>query len=446
MRSAVASDVCRVAVQGLDRRLDLALPANVVVAEVIPLVVEAVQGSTAWQRVPTDWELSRLDGSRLSTEHSIQDNGVRDGELLLLNRVRTTAATPSTDDLIAAIPPSLATPPWTPTAARAVASLVSLCCSGLAAYALIRSDAPTSAIIAWVLSGLTFVGLVVHSRIYDESLVILALAVAAIVCAAVGGYHTVRGDAAAPKLLLAAASATTASVLAARCTASGTSVFTGISSIGFISAIGASTALFVPTRISATGAVIAATAAGTLIMAARLAIWISGLEVPQLPGSPARRNADTAIRDFATGARRAHAITTGLICGASATAVLGATVSTFGDQFRGGLLAAVMGLVLLTRASIHADLVQAWALIAGGVACFGMLFVYSVHLHRQDAHWISLGAAGVGAAVIALARPQRWPSPLVRRGMELIEYAALAAVAPLACWTLGVFGAVRGLA
>lgn len=36
-------------------------------------------------------------------------------------------------------------------------------------------------------------------------------------------------------------------------------------------------------------------------------------------------------------------------------------------------------------------------------------------------------------------------SPLKRRCVELAEYAALAAVIPLACLVCGVFGAVRGL-
>jgi hypothetical protein len=36
-------------------------------------------------------------------------------------------------------------------------------------------------------------------------------------------------------------------------------------------------------------------------------------------------------------------------------------------------------------------------------------------------------------------------SPIGQRGIELLEYLALAAVLPLACWICGLYGAARGL-
>ena len=34
-------------------------------------------------------------------------------------------------------------------------------------------------------------------------------------------------------------------------------------------------------------------------------------------------------------------------------------------------------------------------------------------------------------------------SPVVRRAVEVVEYLALAAVVPLACWVVGLYGLVR---
>jgi type VII secretion integral membrane protein EccD len=436
MTSTPASDVCRVALQTENGRFDLVLPANVAAAELVPLIADAVGSSSIWRHVPSDWELSRPDGHLLSSRGSLRDNSVHDGDLLLLRNVRTADAPPPTDDVIAAISTSLDAPQWTATAKRVTASLMSLCSSGLAAYALIRSDAEAATIIAGGFSTLAFASILVKGRMSDESVIGVTLGIAAIIFAAVAGYQAVRGGAVTPKLMLAAASGATASVLAARCTAGGTTVFAAIASGGFVSAAAACASLFVPTGMSAAGAVLAASAVGTVIVAARLAIWLSRLPVPPLPESG----------DIAISVRRAHAITTGLLCGASATAVIGAALSTFGSQPRGAILAAVIGLVLVARAGTHVDLIQASVLIAGGATCFGLVFVHAVHLHVQHAHWVSLGAAGIAAALIALAGPARPPSPLRRRGIEFVEYAALAAVAPLACWTFGVFGAARGLA
>jgi hypothetical protein len=36
-------------------------------------------------------------------------------------------------------------------------------------------------------------------------------------------------------------------------------------------------------------------------------------------------------------------------------------------------------------------------------------------------------------------------SPFARRAIEVVDYLALAAIVPLACWVGGLFGFVRGL-
>jgi hypothetical protein len=53
-----------------------------------------------------------------------------------------------------------------------------------------------------------------------------------------------------------------------------------------------------------------------------------------------------------------------------------------------------------------------------------------------------LAAAAVYLGFVA---PVMSPSPVLRRGVELSEYLALVAMAPLTCWICGFYGAVRAL-
>ena len=54
-------------------------------------------------------------------------------------------------------------------------------------------------------------------------------------------------------------------------------------------------------------------------------------------------------------------------------------------------------------------------------------------------------AATVAALIFGSLVPTRVFSPVLRRAAELVEYAAIAAVIPLACWVCGLYAAMRGL-
>ncbi|BCI91004.1 hypothetical protein NIIDMKKI_62100 [Mycobacterium kansasii] len=65
----------------------------------------------------------------------------------------------------------------------------------------------------------------------------------------------------------------------------------------------------------------------------------------------------------------------------------------------------------------------------------------------QHGVWVAALTAILAAAAMfpGFVAPAISLSPVARRGVEALELAAWVAVAPLVCWTCGVFGAVRGL-
>src|SRR5262245_43090757 len=83
--------VCRLAVQHGLRTIDLALPSDAPVGVLLPSIVDLVGRGTAAADEGRQFYLSRIGEGRIDEMTSLRDNGVRDGELLLL----TTTAMPA---------------------------------------------------------------------------------------------------------------------------------------------------------------------------------------------------------------------------------------------------------------------------------------------------------------------------------------------------------------
>jgi hypothetical protein len=69
-------------------------------------------------------------------------------------------------------------------------------------------------------------------------------------------------------------------------------------------------------------------------------------------------------------------------------------------------------------------------------------FAAAVISYPAQAHVVSAIAATAGAvALVSVVRPT--VSPIALRAVEIVEYLALAAVIPLACWVGGIYGWAR---
>jgi hypothetical protein len=97
----------------------------------------------------------------------------------------------------------------------------------------------------------------------------------------------------------------------------------------------------------------------------------------------------------------------------------------------------------MLRTCTHVDMVRRTVLIVCGTAAIAAGGALVAASAPAQAHWV-----GVLMAVIGLSVMGAWgatANPLTRRGVEMLEYAALAAVVPLACWVAGLYGLIRGL-
>ncbi|HYJ56342.1 MAG TPA: type VII secretion integral membrane protein EccD [Mycobacterium sp.] len=421
---------------------DLMLPAECPVGVLIPSIVDVVLGDSATATDPQRWQLTRVGGQRVDTSMTLRENGIHDGELILL----ATAA-----------PPGRFRPPGDPSGViaatadqapaaglhRAVPTAAGLTITMISAVALAWSGGMgrTGGISAhlWTaaaLSAATATGAVVIGRTARELTVVFSIG--AVVFATVAGFLAVPNASWPPALLLAASCGFTVSILLLRLACGGTSVLTALAAItGTVAGVGAFGVAGSP-RLEAAGAVLTVLSLAALSAAPKLTVAAAGL-------GPSR----AAIGDRR--ATVAHRILTGLVAGWSCSAMIGVVavaavaVPTADSPAVAALFAADVGFLLLLRQRTHVD---AWRRIMLGATGIGaMIAAFTVAVSAAPQHAYGLCALTVIAGVGALRRAvSEMPSnPVVRHAVQLLEYVALAAVVPLGAWVTGVYGVVRDL-
>src|SRR5262245_51090190 len=90
---------CRVTVVGPTARVDISLPPQSTVAELVPVLARM----TAGDRGGTGWTLARLGAEPMAGSSTVASLGIRDGELLYLNPREAQPAPLLFDDVVDAI-------------------------------------------------------------------------------------------------------------------------------------------------------------------------------------------------------------------------------------------------------------------------------------------------------------------------------------------------------
>ncbi|MFE3261026.1 type VII secretion integral membrane protein EccD [Nocardia sp. NPDC059091] len=126
-----------------------------------------------------------------------------------------------------------------------------------------------------------------------------------------------------------------------------------------------------------------------------------------------------------------------------------AAVSASPGGVREIVLAAAVSGLLLMRPRWYPDRVQAIMLVVGAVVVqIGVGFVLTAAYTTAPARAVVVLVA-TAVAVAGCFAGTRLPgvrlSPVVRRIIDLIEYALILAVPVLACWIMGIYTAVRGI-
>lgn len=470
-----APDLCRITVLARHTEVDLALPLDVPVALLLPGVVDLIAGHradndfdvTVERARPDAWTLARIGQAPLSGALSLDEHGVRDGELLVLEDAESPAPPPLFDDVMYSVAMSGhdSFRRWGSAASGLVASVLGPVALAVGCLSLIHLPAGGARLAAGgmcaALPMLFLLAATLAARVGEDRRTATALLLCAFPPAFTAGVLLVPGVIDAPHLLLAATVTGATAIVALR--VAGVAV-TALTAIATTSAGAVAASVPVATTGIGVDAVAAATVVAALLtigFAPRLAAMLASLPIPPVPtpGSPIEpdggetddRSALPSLDEVRARAARARAHLTGLIYGGVVLATAGAWVCALPAggvlSWKGPVLACLTAFVLMFRGRTYASAEQAVPLVAGGAALLlGLLMGAAVS--GTPTPWLVFGFSVVlacGGFMFGIAASRRTFTPVQRRTAELAEYAVIAAVVPLACWVADVYSAVRGL-
>lgn len=481
---------CRVTLLTARARMDVSLPTDLTVAELVPMLCDLagesgprVSGPSAHPAAnpmahPTAWCLAAVAGAELPPRATLGELGVLDGDLLRLRRRAEVPPPPVFDDpvdAVAEVVPALdGTPgPWgrtgegqVPLAVRPWGDrcrrLAGLTGGGLgmllAAVLLAAARGPGSEPdpVAAVIAGLAAVAALaaaVHAVRLDVPAAVL-VASGSLPLAAACGFAALPGVPGAGHVLLAAALAAAAGAAALATLRTPAPVLVGSVPAAALTALTAMLAAFDLGSTAGLAAAASAASVAMLPLLSKLSIRLAGLPAPVVPTTAEEMLAADAQWQLDTGedvrhrSGLAHVYLGGLMIGASVVAGVGAVLAAATGGAAGLVFAAVVVAVLLLRSRAYATALASGAPMVAGLGTAAALVVGLAAAGpvplRLTGGVLALVAASV-AVTLVWTGSERDPSPVARKAVDVVEALLVVATFPLALWVLDLYRTVQGL-
>ncbi|MEV5148198.1 type VII secretion integral membrane protein EccD [Streptomyces sp. NPDC052727] len=464
MTEKQTANLCRLTVRAPAKTIDLAVPADVPVADLLPTLIS--YGGVDLEEAGLEhegWVLQRLGGPPLDPESTLDSLGMRDGEVLFLRARTDTLPEVHLDDLVDGISTALRQRPhgWSAEAGRRLLRGLSVAVLALGLVVLaVPGPPPRLGALAAGLAGLLLVaGAASASRAVGDAGAGAALGLMVAPYFALAGWLLPGGALSGPdgdavfgaRLLAASAAAAGGAVLALAAVGLYAALFLGVAVIAMGGALGAVLILAggLGPEQAASMVALAAVLFGGFVPS--LSFRLAGMRMPPLPTNaqqlqegidPYPTNEVESRAILADGWMTAFYASAGLICLSCLAAM----------ALRPGLpevcTMMALSLLLLLHSRGIGNLWQRLALTAAG-AWGGALLLLVAALGSGPGNRLLLAAGLLGlTASIAIASwtvPGRRLVPYWGRVAEVLHSAAALAMLPLTLWSMGVYGALRGL-
>ncbi|MGP4015348.1 type VII secretion integral membrane protein EccD [Saccharopolyspora sp. 5N708] len=465
----------RVTVVAPTTRIDLALPADVSVADLLPMLLDMAREITPdGGSRHGGWCLAKLGESQpLDPSQTLSSQGVVDGDMLQLRRRSDDPPPPLYDDVVDAL--AEAEPgsyrPWTKEtaakvghAAGALALIGAAIALGLAGPAGLLHPgldgaepivyqivaAVTAAVVAIFATG---VGSMVTRAYAAPTTGTVIAAAGGLPMAFVAGFNIVPGNALEPKLLLASAMTLIFASVSIMVIGAGIVTFIAAATAAAFGTIAFIVATLVPAANTA-GIAAGAAAVGLagISLLPRITIQLAKLPLPHVPGSAEDLKEDTGFPDYRMIERQtglAHQYMTGLIIGCGLVAALGSILAAAASIW-GAVFAIVVSAVLLLRGRNYANGSQAIALLLSGLlSSLGVTIGLLVQVAQMPlaVAWVfpPLLLLGILSIIFGVVFPNRRFSPVQRRMVDILEAVLIALVLPLALAAMDLYMTIRDL-
>jgi ESX secretion system protein EccD len=463
-----ATGLTRVTVVAPQTRVDLSIPDDVPLADILPTLLRYVGADVAAAGVAHGgWALARLGGPALDTDRTPAQLGVKHGEELHFTPREAVAPEVVFDDVVDAIAGGVdrAGRRWAAGTTRCcgLAVLAGAALLGAALLALVAPAPHLPSGLAALGIGLVLlaVSAVLARAAGDAGAGLLAAALAA-PYGFVAGLLLVAPDTgatgwgAAP-LLTGAALLVLFLVLGAMAVAVAVPVFVGAGTAALALAVTALVVLLPGVRPASAAAVLATVTLAAVPMLPMLAFRLARLPVPTIPTTP------DELKDDAVQVAGADVLARTLLAGEYLTALLAAAsalvlgcvpVLIAGDRWTGWVLALVAAALLLCRSRTFEVLPHRLSPLLAGLAALGVLLVGGTL--RSPAGDLPAGTRvavavailvviGAVAGTYGLAVAGRRITPVAGRVLDIVEVVLGLAVIPLALDVCGLYSMVRAL-
>ncbi|GAA2993271.1 type VII secretion integral membrane protein EccD [Streptomyces fulvorobeus] len=467
MTDSAVAESCRLTVRAPSVSIDLSVPADVPVADLLPTLLRYV-GEEA-EEAGLDhagWVLQRLGDAPLDEETTLARAGLADGAVLYLRPHTEALPEARLDDLVEGMAETVGRRlhTWSPEAARgllvgaAVATVVAALVLVFRPGVTTGSGASRAACAA-VVGLLLLAGAASASRAVGDRVSATALGLLVAPCLAVTGWVLPGGDLSGPdagqvagaRLLAAGAAGAGGAVLALAATAVGAPALLATAAVAAAAATAGAlmgyTGLDVPAAVVLVATVVALGAGAVAPFAFKLA----GMRMPALPSNVGQLQegidpyaGDEVAQRTELAGRWVTALfaVTGTIA-AAALAILADDPDL--PEVLAGLALSLL-LLLHSRGLVHIG--QRLTLALPGV--WGLLLLARAWAVDSDADG-RLVVFGVLLAVAAALVTASWTVPGRRvlpywgRAAELAHTGLAVALLPLSLWVAGLFGWLRGL-
>ncbi|MFG1652891.1 type VII secretion integral membrane protein EccD [Micromonospora sp. NPDC049275] len=465
----MTTGLARVTISAPQRRVDVALPEQVPLAELLPDVLRhAGEGLADDGERHGGWVLRRTDGALLATAQALLPQGVRDGEVLHLVPAHAHWPELEYDDVVEAIADGARRRggAWSSAATRAAGlagAAVPLAVGLLALLAggpTLRSGWFAAAVVALLLT----VAGAVASRANGDGAAGATLGGYALPYAFVAGALAVgSGDpvgpfgplrwVGAPELLTGSVALLLVALLGLLGVASRLRVFVAGVTVGLLGAGAALGALLLSP--ASTAAVLLSGLVFALGVIPLLAIRLGKLPLPPITlpatasGPEPERPRDLPDRGRVHAAvTRTEEVLTGMLLGHAVLAVGAAVVLGLAGGTPGVVLVAVVSAVLLLRSRLFVALRHRVPTVLAGLVGYAVLG--AVLIDRADDTGrlaLVLGGAALGLVTVTAGTgyARRAVSPYLGRVADLTDTALVVAVVPVACAVLDLYDRARGL-
>ncbi len=472
--------LARVTISAPQRRIDVALPEHVPLAELLPEVLRhAGEGLADDGERHGGWLLRRTDGAALATAQGLFPQGVRDGEVLHLVPAREEWPELEYDDVVEAIAEGARRrgTVWTPASTRTATLLSGALLLGLGLVAVLSAGP------AW--NGAAYVGLgvglllalcgVTASRAYGDARAGAVLGACAMPYAFAGGAVLVASGAAdrvgvfaplpwvgGPELLSGSVALLLVAALGGIGVSASLRLFTAGATVGLLGALTSLVSML--TTAAGAAAVLVSVLVCGIGMLPLLAIRFGKMPTPPVtlptgseadgftgaqPGASldaARERPDRATVFAAVS--RTEELLAGMLLGHAVLAAGGFVVLATAGSLSARILITVSAAALLLRSRLFVTLRQRVPLICGGlvgVTALGVDLLWDAGpglLLAVSAAGLLLALATVAAGATYSRRP---PSPYLGRAADLLDTLVVVSVIPVACAVVGLYSAVGNI-